>query len=270
MLGAALAAWCAAAPGQQTGAESSTAPGSETATTAGQEMARVRFINAITGGQPVAIQLGTAPLFEQVPAARPSPLKTVAPAQPGAEGRKLRLVPSGGGAPIESGQTFEFRDPNKDYTITASPGEDGMPELRVIETVRLKPDDGDAELTLINLVPDVRALDLFVNDRKLHAGVNYRGHNGPDDIKPGRYNLSVKTNDRKVVMEPTPVDLEAGKSYTVVSMGTLAGGIETLVLENSAEALFAAEVSRDIKARASTRAPGAGQAVTTGTATPPR
>lgn len=197
---------------------------------------QVRFIHALSQGGEVDVQIGQETVFSAVAPQTVTPQKPLS--QAGNKEVRVRVIPAGGGQPIESEKEYSFDDAEKSYTILATPakeeGEAGKKaEIVVLEMDRLDEGAQKAQVSLINAVPDVRALDLFLDEDKLHAGVNYQGINGPDEVEPGPHKISVLTNDEKVVMPPSIPDLTPGQSYTAIAMGTMAQGPVALFVNDA-------------------------------------
>lgn len=205
----------------------------EPAAPAGGGAPRVRVLHAVPSAGAVGVKIGDQELFTSVTYRQVTRFRSLPAAEEGASERPITLTSPPGGALAGAGVAHEFDDPDEDYSILLAPRRDGEGvEITVFELDRLKADAQEAQVTLINAVPDVRALDLFVDEDKVHAGVNFQGHNGPDRIRPGPHRLTVRSPDGQALMYPRMVNMRPGQSYTVISMGTLAGGVETVVVED--------------------------------------
>jgi hypothetical protein len=81
-----------------------------------------------------------------------------------------------------------------------------------------QPDDR-AQLRFASASPDAGALDLLVNGRTIASGVASTRASRPVDVAAGHATGEVRASNSTAVLAAVPLNLESGKSYTVLVAG---------------------------------------------------
>jgi hypothetical protein len=124
------------------------------------------------------------------------------------------------------------------YTIFALPGEDGNPAmLRVVEDRHERPNADRARVRVVNAAADTSEIDIFAQGQAdtLLGGVDFQSVSDYDEVNPFSGALEVRAhNDTTPVTTLPDIRLEAGKSYTIVVVGSRrrAPKLEAFVIED--------------------------------------
>jgi hypothetical protein len=89
------------------------------------------------------------------------------------------------------------------------------------------PDDR-AQLRLASASPDAGALDLLVNGKTIARGVASTRASRPVDVEAGQATGEVRATNSAAVLAAVPLNLESGKSYTVLVAGST-GALRVMV-----------------------------------------
>ena len=124
------------------------------------------------------------------------------------------------------------------YTIFALPGEDGNPAmLRVVEDRHERPNADRARVRVVNAAAESSEIDIFAQGQTdtLLGGVDFQSVSDYDEVNPFTGALEVRAhNDTTPVTTLPDIRLEAGKSYTIVVVGSRrrAPKLEAFVIED--------------------------------------
>jgi hypothetical protein len=124
------------------------------------------------------------------------------------------------------------------YTIFALPGEDGNPAmLRVVEDRHERPNADRARVRVVNAAADTSEIDIFAQGQtdQLLGGIDFQSVSDYDEVNPFTGALEVRAhNDTTPVTTLPDIRLEAGKSYTIVVVGSRrrAPKLEAFVIED--------------------------------------
>jgi hypothetical protein len=120
----------------------------------------------------------------------------------------------------------------QDYTLLAL-GPSQNSETRVQMLPDEKPahlEAGKASIRLVNAAPGTHGLDLVVNTIVGVKSVAYGEHSAPLVLASGSYDLQLAAADTpEMLVGPVSLNLEPGKSYTLIAMGRT--GNQSLSLE---------------------------------------
>jgi hypothetical protein len=124
------------------------------------------------------------------------------------------------------------------YTIFALPGEDNNPAmLRVVEDRHERPSADRARVRVVNAAAETSEIDIFGQGQadSLLAGVDFQSVSDYDEVNPFNGALEVRAqNDATPVTTLPNIRLEAGKSYTIVVVGSRRGApkVEAFLIED--------------------------------------
>ena len=125
------------------------------------------------------------------------------------------------------------------YTVFALPGEDGNAALlRVVEDRHERPSADRARVRVVNAAAETGEIDIFPQggpDGALLGGVDFQSVSDYDEVNPFNGALEVRAhNDATPVTTLPNIRLEAGKSYTIVVVGSRrrAPKLEAFVIED--------------------------------------
>lgn len=118
------------------------------------------------------------------------------------------------------------------YTVVAMPTEDGKVRLRVLRD-ELIPESGKARIRLIQAVPGLSDVDVALTGQKdlVFDNVKYGTEAGYKDVAPATATIEFRMGDPPNVTVPyrlKSVSLAAGRAYTLVIVGALPRGFETI------------------------------------------
>jgi hypothetical protein len=212
----------------RTGGSTSEAPPSEAAED--REMALVRVVNAVPGGN-VTIWAGDSSAFQGVAYKKATEYREIPDDR---FNFSIRAAGPGSEALAENRENMED---GGHYTIVALPAQDDPADrnLRVLND-DLKPVDATkARVRFINGVPDLENdVDLVLKGREdaIFDGVNFTTEAGWNEIDPGSGTLVVRPDGKTTALASLPnVKLEGGKSYTFVLAGK-SGKAELIRIED--------------------------------------
>lgn len=234
--------------------DKSTAPSGESA--AGRKMALVRFVNGIPGDSK-DLWFGDTKAFPSAAYKVVTPYKEL----PG-ERRDFRLAMGGMSTPDASApKNSEGLSDGVHYTVVAALGKDGKQKLNVIEDRLVEPGAGKTKIRVVNASPievDVVApagmknmsagtadrvkpgavargeVDKWFGGVNADSATNYKemdAMNGAVNVLPAGH---IK-NGRQLAPAASnvPVDLAAGKLYTLVVVGSKNGsGVDVIKVED--------------------------------------
>jgi Domain of unknown function (DUF4397) len=96
-----------------------------------------------------------------------------------------------------------------------------------IDAAAPAPDDR-AQLRLASASPDAGALDLLVNGKTIARGVASTRASQPVEVEAGQATGEVRATNSAAVLAAVPLNLESGKSYTVLVAGST-GALRAMV-----------------------------------------
>lgn len=182
---------------------------------AAREEAQIRVVHAVPGGPAVDVYAGDQSAFSNVE------FKSVTEYRPlGANLPEFKLLQTGA-APTTTpmAENREVLIDGRFYTLIAIPESDG----EGVDIMALKDDhDGDANKARIRIVNAARGLDdldirIQGRDDDLFDDVDFSTEAGYKEVDPGTVTLLVTAEDsRKELLRITDVNLQAGKSMTIV------------------------------------------------------
>jgi hypothetical protein len=136
----------------------------------------------------------------------------------------IKVVPAGASEPVVINADLRFRA-LRDYTVVA------LNNLEDIEAVVLEDNRRVsyryADVRFFHASPDAPAVDIAVQDKGpvVFSDIEFKEYTDYEELDEGTYNLEVRVaGTDTVALELPPIDLEAGKAYTVFAVGTLAEG----------------------------------------------
>jgi hypothetical protein len=213
-----------------------------------RDTALVRVVHAIPAGASVDVYADDNPVFDKVNFKDVTPYKELDgqrynfniyragaavaagtrndPRPEGTRGKADRSVARGtaGSGDQALASNNEGLDDGDYYTIFALPGEDGNPAmLRVVEDRHERPSVDHARVRVVNAAADTSEIDIFAQGQPdgLLAGVDFQSVSDYDEVNPYSGALEVRThNDVTPVTTLPNIRLEAGKSYTIVVVGS--------------------------------------------------
>lgn len=177
--------------------------------------AQLRVINAAPGVEQLQLKAGTEVIVSNV---RYKDATAYQQVKAGSE-KKLSVARADGTA-LQLANDAELPDGDELYTLLVLPDKEDANKYRIEQFSTDKKDTNNqkARVTLINASAAVEAADLFVGTNKVHAGVNYGGHNGPDevDVSGGALRVQNGRTDQAIPLSGGAGSITAGQSYTVV------------------------------------------------------
>jgi hypothetical protein len=224
-----------------------------------RDTALVRVVHAIPAGASVDVYADDSRVFDKVSFKDVTPYKELdgqrysfniyragavmaaAPndARPEATrgaGDRARGTSGSGDAALASNS--EGLDDGDYYTIFALPGEDNNPVmLRVVEDRHERPNADRARVRVVNAAADTSEIDIFAQGQAdaLLGGVDFQSVSDYDEVNPFTGALEVRVqNDAAPVTTLPNIRLDAGKSYTIVVVGSRrrAPKLEAFVIED--------------------------------------
>ncbi|WP_028456054.1 DUF4397 domain-containing protein [Chitinilyticum litopenaei] len=113
----------------------------------------------------------------------------------------------------------------KHYSVFAVGLAAGTPALQylVAEDDRMAPASGKAKVRVVHASPDAPAVDVAANGSNVLTNVAFPAVSAYLEVPAGAYTFDVKPAGSASVVKSATVTLEAGKIYTVVARGLLAG-----------------------------------------------
>jgi hypothetical protein len=205
------------------------------ATTRAEETSLVRVIHAIPGGSAADVYADEVKVFSALEYKTVSVYRRVADNQ---VTFKLRTAGQPGEPIAENHKTLSD---GSSYTVVVMPGERGKAaELKVLTDEKDAPPDGKARVRIVNAAPDAGKLEVTFRGREkpLVGGLKAADDTGYHDGTPTDSTLVIRDKDKKrVVAERPNVEFTAGKTYTVMILGRVAGKpkAEVLVVEDGTE-----------------------------------
>lgn len=212
----------------RSGGSTSEAPPSEAVED--REMALVRVVNAVPGGE-VTIWAGDSSAFQGVAYKKATEYREIA------DDRFNFSIRAAGPESEALAENRENLEDGGHYTIVALPARDDPADrnLRVLND-DLKPVDADkARVRFINGIPGNNDVDVFLKGREdaIFDGVNFTTEAGWNEIDPASGTLVVRPDGKSSTLASLPnVKLEGGKSYTFVLAGK-AGKGEIIRIEDT-------------------------------------
>lgn len=84
--------------------------------------------------------------------------------------------------------------------------------------------EGDAEVRLINAVPDAGGLNVSVDGQRVWKNSLFRSNTGYQRISPGTYPVRLDSASFGTTLLGQPLAFEKGRGYTVLALGQSRGG----------------------------------------------
>lgn len=176
-----------------------------------EQDALVRFVNATTYSQPVDLYMDEAKVLPEV-----SRDKVTDYSEWPAKKHEIALRVEGNLA--ATARNSESLDSGRQYTVVGFSKVDGTPSVRVFTDSSAMPETGKARIRLIHVADGAAELGIFPSGSKesFLNGVNYKNESSAD-VDPGPRTLEIRKEGEKIVALKLPqIDLEAGKTYTIV------------------------------------------------------
>ena len=188
--------------------------------------ARVRFVNAAGGSDPVQLQatvggkevaIGGATAFGQATGFTSVP----------AGDAEFSL--SGGGKAPPAKQTLQD---GRSYTAVAlSKGTNGL-SLQVMRNGKGKP--GDARIRVLHVAPELGTPDVRIGERTIAQGVSFRSATSYLTLGPGTYELAITKPDGGDAILSEQVSLAAGTASTVIVTGSGGSAAQAILVQDDA------------------------------------
>ena len=139
------------------------------------------------------------------------------------------------------GTTTQQSLSNSDVLIDES--QMGVEDQMLMDDLEVLTGNGNARVRVVHLAPDAPAVDILVDNTVASRSLEYTNFIGPVALPAGKRNLKVNAaGTSTTVIDVTPT-LEAGKRYTALAVGKLAG-IEPLLLSDTTFAFKSAGMLR--------------------------
>ncbi len=225
-----------------TGSKTSTAPASA-ASANEQSAALVRVINAVPDKRALDIAAKDTDAFQDVSYKTVTPYREI-PSDAG----KFTVKPAGEATAQPLAENSESLASGRHYTVVAFPDKDQPNKVYVkaINDDQEPSTSGRARIRIINASPDVDKIAVFVRGEKdpLFSGIDFREAASYKEVGPGETTLELRRdeggltkhvpdattanrggkatatrNDTDGILATQPVNLEAGKTYTIVLAG---------------------------------------------------
>ncbi len=212
----------------------STAPASP-ATAENRDHALVRIVNAVPGTTAVDVVADDTPTFSNVEFKAVTPYREVP-----ATADDFAIRPSGAAAGTKMAENSESIVSGKHYTLIAFPGAIDSAEKVTLEVVNddlVPPSEGKARVRVIQAASGVATVDVFATgqDKPLFDDVDFKETASYQEVDPANLTLAVRDSkdDKKTLATPN-VNIEAGKSYTLIVTGGPRGTLDTIMVEDFA------------------------------------
>lgn len=214
----------------QTPSGSSAAPPAAAADERSQALVRVantvpepKAIDVVAEDAPVA----TAVLFGSV-----TPYKQVP-----ANADTFAISPSGESSATPLAENSEQIMSGNHYTLVAFPSKgEEKATLQVFSDNLTQPSEGMARVRVIQAAPDVEAVDVKARNAKdtLFDDVDFREATSYTEVSPAEAAFEVRSSDGNRVLVSPKIQIEAGKSYTIIVAGKMKGApkLDALVVED--------------------------------------
>ena len=130
------------------------------------------------------------------------------------------------------------------YTLIAFPGKgDERVSLEVVSDNLTQPSEGKARVRIIQAAADVEAVDVKARNAKdaLFDDVDFKETTSYSEVSPTEAALEVRSADGERVLATPSLQLEPGKSYTIVVAGKMKGApkLDAIVIEDQVAARVA-------------------------------
>ena len=211
-----------------TPAGSSTAPSSAAAS--GRDEALVRVVHAIPFGSAMDLYAGDLLAFDAVGFKSVTSYRAL-------DGKRyaFALRPAGMTNAKPLATNTEGLEDGHFYSVFALPGEGRNAMLRVVSDPMDRPAEGKARLRIVHAGDGVETIEIRSSGaiEPLIAGVKFRDVTGYQDVNAFNGALDVRSADKTVLILPT-AHLEAGRFYTMVIVGNVAGSppLEAFIIED--------------------------------------
>lgn len=184
---------------------------------------RVRVIHNVANGPKVTVLADGQPLIGDVA------YKAISDYLRVPSGRHTISVTTADGATtLIKNTTFDLKG-NADYTIVAH---GNVKDLSSLALLALGDDNacpaaGMAKIRFVHAAATIPAVDIYAGDAKIFDNVSYgatgiSGKSAYLSVPTGMVSVSVTVaGDNKVQLGPLPLDLEEGKTYSVIASGLL-------------------------------------------------
>jgi hypothetical protein len=214
----------------QTPSGSSTAPPADVVNQ--RDQALVRVVHAVPGAAAIDVLADNAQVAAAVPYGSVTPYKEV---KADADNFAIRASGQDSSAPLA--ENSEAITSGNHYTLIAFPGKgDERATLQVVSDNLTLPSEGKARVRVIQAAADVDAVDVKTRnaDEALFDDVDFKETTSYAEVSPSEASLEVRSADGKRLLAKPVMQLEAGKSYTVVVAGRATGSpkINAMVIED--------------------------------------
>lgn len=123
------------------------------------------------------------------------------------------------------------------YTVISMPSEDGKVRMRVVRD-EVMPDSGKARIRVIQATPGLSDVDVALTGQKdlVFDNIKYGTEAGYKDVTPATATLEFRMGEPPNVTVPLrlkTMTLAAGRAYTLVIVGALPRGIQTIVFNDA-------------------------------------
>ncbi|MXV16090.1 DUF4397 domain-containing protein [Hufsiella ginkgonis] len=136
-------------------------------------------------------------------------------------GQRKFDITVGGTNQVLATQTLSFT--NNHYYTAFIAGSNSAPVVVVTDDDLAAPASGKAKIRLVQMIPDATSVDLNVSGgATLFADQAFKSASAFAAIDPGTYNFTVQASDAASAALNN-ITIQAGKSYTVVARGMIAG-----------------------------------------------
>jgi hypothetical protein len=232
-----MLAGCSQEARQRNPAQTRTDGGTTTAPPAAEaakhDLALVRVVHAVPGGDRADFFAGDQVAFPEVEYKAVTPYREL-PDQP----TTFRLRPAGQDTSAPLAESAEGLAGGKHYTVVALPGGKDQPAtLKVLSDELVPPTEGKSSVRVLNASPDAGQVEVIVGGRidPVVRNVDGNAASGYQEVDPLEGTLEVRKGDGKRVLARLPdTHLDAGKLYTVIVVGRTAGKprVEVVMVED--------------------------------------
>jgi hypothetical protein len=188
--------------------------------------ARVRFVNARGGTEPIVLQVTVG--GRRAPAGDPRASGEAGELVEVPSGRAEMSLTGASGARVP-GKTRSMLADGASYTVIALPKGDKGFALQTLRNGKAIP--GEAKLRVFHAAPELGSPDIRLGRRTIAQGLEFRAATKYLTVDPASYPLAVTKPDGGAPVFKERVSLAAGTATTVVAAGS-AGSPEQLIQVN--------------------------------------
>jgi Domain of unknown function (DUF4397) len=196
-----------------------------------RDVALVRVVHAVPGTE-VDVLADNNPIATGVSYGKATPYKEL-PAD--ADNFAIRPADKPDAAPLA--ENSEMITGGNHYTLVAFPAKgDEKPALQVVTDNIEQPAEGKARVRVINASPDADTVDIHAKgaDDALFDDVDFKEATGYENVDPAHTAIEVRAVDGKRIIARPTIDIDPGKSYTIIVTGNRSGkpALNALVIED--------------------------------------